>query len=107
MAADATRSVVEAEDAPESVVEAVAAQLALADSGRQVSTSTAHVEPTEGWRSQVQAGESVIVAEGDFKGEQGVVVGDAGLIGQRILVRLDSGREIDTKESHVSPCRPG
>ena len=81
--------------------------VALADSGRQVSTSTAHVEPTEGWRSQVQAGESVIVAEGDFKGEQGVVVGDAGLIGQRILVRLDSGREIDTKESHVSPCRPG
>lgn len=81
--------------------------VALADSGRQISTSTGHVEPADGWRSEVHAGESVIVAEGDFKGEQGVVVGDAGLIGQRILVRLDSGREIETKESHVSPFRPG
>ena len=81
--------------------------VALADSGRVIDTSTGHVEAAEGWRSPVQTGESVIVAEGDFKGEQGVVVGDSGVLGQRIVVRLNSGREIDTKESHVSRCRPG
>jgi transcription antitermination factor NusG len=80
-------------------------EVALADSGRRISTRVDHVEPTDGWRSHVHAGESVIVAEGDFRGEQGVVLGDSGLIGQRIVVRLSSGREIDTKESHVSRLR--
>jgi transcription antitermination factor NusG len=82
-------------------------EVALASSGRRVGIEVDHVEPTDGWRSRVQAGESVIVAQGDFRGERGVVVGDAGLIGQRILVRLDSGREIDTREAHVSLCRRG
>lgn len=47
-------------------------------------------------------GDRVIITEGDFNGEWGTIV-DKDLIGDEITVALgDNGREIRTREEHVS-----
>jgi len=52
--------------------------------------------------ARLQKGDRVLITEGDFDGRWGVVI-DKDLIGEEITVALgDEGREIRTRESHVT-----
>lgn len=52
--------------------------------------------------AKFEVGDRVMITEGDFKGERGVIT-DKTVIGTNIRVALeDDGREIKTEEGHVS-----
>lgn len=51
--------------------------------------------------ARFKKGDRVLITEGDFKGEWGVIV-DKDIIGDEITVALgENGREIRTHEGHV------
>ena len=51
--------------------------------------------------ARFKKGDRVLITEGDFKGEWGVIV-DKDIIGDEITVALgENGREIRTHEDHV------
>jgi ribosomal protein L24 len=62
----------------------------------------AGLSPREhGHMARFKKGDRVLITEGDFKGQWGVIV-DKDIIGDEITVALgENGREIRTHEAHV------
>lgn len=52
--------------------------------------------------ARFEVGDRIIITEGDFKGERGVIV-DKKFLGDGLSVALEkNGKEIKTEEGHVS-----
>ncbi len=57
--------------------------------------------------AKLDAGDRIVITDGEFKGSEGVILGGGGMLRGRYDVSLTAGKPINVDEDHAAPLKGG